>query len=318
MKNGIDEAISIRELRVDYGDFVAVRDISMSIPWGEVYGLVGPNGAGKTSTFQVLATLMEPTYGEVTVAGYDVLEQTSGARRVMGYMPDLAPVPSDLKAWEFLDFHADTHALGGRRDRRKRVDECLEIAGLREKRNAWCRALSRGQTQRLVLAKTLLHRPQVLILDEPASGLDPLARRELRLALQRLAADGATVIVSSHILSELAEMCSLLCVMSDGQLLASGTVEDVRRELGRSERQITVTPVNGAGKVREWLDDRGGVGAVREVESKVHFSFQGSDEEQAELMAAMMASGVRIKAFEESGSSFEEILIDVAERSRGQ
>ncbi|MEM9480010.1 MAG: ABC transporter ATP-binding protein [Verrucomicrobiota bacterium] len=317
MKDGTDAAISIRELRVDYGDFVAVRDISMSIPWGEVYGLVGPNGAGKTSTFQVLATLMEPTYGEVTVAGYDVLEQTSAARRVMGYMPDLAPVPSDLKAWEFLDFHADTHALGSRRDRKKRVDECLEIASLTDRRNAWCKSLSRGQTQRLVLAKTLLHRPQVLILDEPASGLDPLARRELRLALQRLAADGATVIVSSHILSELAEMCSLLCVMSDGRLLASGTAAEVKKKLGSAERQISVTPLNGSKPVLDWLSERGGVGSVREEGSKVQFNFQGSDEDQAELMAAMMASGVRIKAFEESGSTFEEILIDVAERSRG-
>src|SRR5210317_871681 len=122
----MDGAIEIRDLRVDYGDFVAVHDVSLSVPRGEVFGLVGPNGAGKTRTFKVLATLMEPTYGEVSLAGSDVLEETSAARRILGYMPDLAPVPSDLKVWEFLDFHADTHALGNRAQRRERVDECLE------------------------------------------------------------------------------------------------------------------------------------------------------------------------------------------------
>ena len=268
-------AIEIRDLRVDYGDFIAVHDVSMSIPWGEVYGLVGPNGAGKTSTFNVLATLMEPTYGDVKVAGYDVLEETSEARRVLGYMPDLAPVPSDLKAWEFLDFHADTHALGSRAARRERVDECLDVVELKDKRDAWCKSLSRGQTQRLVLAKTLLHRPQVLIHDEPASGLDPLSRRNLRRTLQRLAKEGITVIVSSHILSELAEMCSLLCVMNEGQLLASGTADQVRAELGRSERLLSVTTLNGTEPVVAWLRTRDGVHDVTVDGMQVGFGFQG-------------------------------------------
>jgi len=147
-----DPAIEIKDLRVDYGDFVAVNDISLTIPSGVVYGLVGPNGAGKTSTFKVLTTLMEPTYGEVNVAGFDIFESAEEARRVMAYMPDLAPVPSDLKLWEFLDFHADTHRLGRASERRERVDECLKIVNLYEKRSAWCKELSRGQTQRLVLA----------------------------------------------------------------------------------------------------------------------------------------------------------------------
>ena len=258
--NGVKEAaIEIRDLRVDDGNFIAVHDVSLTIPRGEVFGLVGPNGAGKTSTFKVLATLMEPTYGEVRLAGCDVLEDTSAARRIMGYMPDLAPVPSDLKVWEFLDFHADTHALGSRAARRERVDECLEQVNLMDKRMAWCKALSRGQTQRLVLAKTLLHRPRVLILDEPASGLDPLSRRELRQSLQRLARDGATVLVSSHILSELAEMCSSLCVMNQGRLLASGTADEVRSALGRSERTLMVTVLERVDELVHWLEQHDGV-----------------------------------------------------------
>lgn len=309
-------AIEIRDLRVDYGNFVAVHDVDMQIPWGEVFGLVGPNGAGKTSTFRVLATLMEPTYGEVSIAGHDVLEQTSAARRVMGYMPDLAPVPSDLRVWEFLDFHADTHAIGNRRTRRERLEECLEIVDLTGKREAWCRALSRGQTQRLVLAKTLLHRPRVLILDEPASGLDPLSRRELRLALQRLADQGATVFVSSHILGELAEMCSSLCVMNEGRLLASGSTTNVRRELGRADRQLAVTTLDGHEKIRKWLDGRDGVHDVTVEEPEVRFGYKGDDEGQAKLLEAMVRDGLRVKAFEERSHSFEDILVEVAEQNR--
>lgn len=311
-------AIEIRDLRVDYGDFVAVNDVSLSIPRGVVFGLVGPNGAGKTSTFNVLATLMDPTYGEVTLAGHDVLEAPSAVRRVMGYMPDMAPVPSDLKAWEFLDFYADTHALGGRAARRERVAECLEAVHLSEKRDSWCRALSRGQTQRLVLAKTLLHRPQILILDEPASGLDPLSRRELRLTLQALAADGVTVLVSSHILSELAEMCSLLCVMNQGRILSTGTADHVRRELGRSDRLLCVTVAAGQDALLDWLARRVEVHDVERDGAEVRFGFKGDNDGQAALLAEMVAAGLRIKSFEERGSSFEQILVQVAEGNRVQ
>ena len=136
-----EAAIEIRDLRVDYGDFVAVDDVSLSIPYGEVFGLVGPNGAGKTSTFKVLATLMEPTYGEVKLAGMDVLEETEQAREILGYMPDLAPVPADLRLWEFLLFYAEIHRLGSRRERMDRVEECLETVNLADKRNAWCKKL---------------------------------------------------------------------------------------------------------------------------------------------------------------------------------
>lgn len=311
-----ESGIVIKDLRVDYGDFVAVNDISLTIPSGVVYGLVGPNGAGKTSTFRVLTTLMEPTYGEVNVAGFDIFESAEEARRVMAYMPDLAPVPSDLKLWEFLDFHADTHRLGGASDRRERVDECLKIVNLYDKRNAWCKDLSRGQTQRLVLAKTLLHRPKVLILDEPASGLDPLSRREMRIALQALAAEGATVVVSSHILSELAEMCSSLCVMNQGELLASGTAEEVRRALGRAERNLSVMTSGDSEKVEAWLEGRAGVSELKVDGSRVGFQFLGGGEEQERLLIELVNAGLKIRSFEEESSSFEEILVRVAEGNR--
>jgi ABC-2 type transport system ATP-binding protein len=309
-------AIDIRSLRVDYGDFVAVDDLSLTVPPGEVFGLVGPNGAGKTSTFRVITTLMEPTYGEVILDGVDVLEDLESARRIIGYMPDLAPVPSDLRVWEFLDFHAAAYGLGTKAQRRERVAECLEEVALTDQRNKWCKELSRGQTQRVVLAKTLLHRPRVLILDEPASGLDPLARRDLRNALRRLADTGATVFVSSHILSELAEMCSSLCVMNRGKLLASGTVEEVRHQLGNTERTLTATLLGRHEEAREWLSSHTAVHELRISGQQVIFGFKGDDEAQADLMEGLVRLGIRMRAFEEKRSSFEDILVEVAENNR--
>ncbi len=313
---GVTPAIDIRSVRVDYGDFVAVDDLTLTIPPGEVFGLVGPNGAGKTSTFRVLTTLMEPTYGEVILDGVDVFEDIESARRIIGYMPDLAPVPTDLKVWEFLDFHAAAYGLGTRAQRRERVAECLEEVSLTDQRNNWCKALSRGQTQRVVLAKTLLHRPRVLILDEPASGLDPLARRDLRNALRKLAKTGATVFVSSHILSELAEMCSSLCVMNRGRLLASGTVDQVRHQLGNTERTLTATLLGRQEEAGEWLAAQPAVHELRIVEAQIIFGFKGTDDAQADLMAGLIQLGFRIRAFEERRSSFEDILVEVAESNR--
>ena len=309
-------AIDIRDLRVDYGNFVAVNDLTLSVPRGEVFGLVGPNGAGKTSTFRVLATLMEPTYGEVFLDGVDVLEDRESARRIIGYMPDLAPVPADLRVWEFLDFHANAYGLGTRSVRRIRVDECLERTNLKEQRNSWCKELSRGQTQRVVLAKTLLHRPRVLILDEPASGLDPLARRELRMTLRDLARDGATVFISSHILSELAEMCTSVCVMNRGRLLASGTAEQVRRQLGANSRQITLTVLEAAQAAAAWLESHPETESIEISENRVMFHFHGEPESQADLITGLIGHGIRLRAFEEKQSSFEEILVEIAESNR--
>lgn len=316
MTDSMKPAIDIRTLRVDYGDFTAVNDLTLSVPPGEVFGLVGPNGAGKTSTFKVLTTLMEPTYGEVFLDGVDVLEDVESARRIIGYMPDLAPVPSDLRVGEFLEFHAAAYGLGKRSQRLERVAECLEEVALADQRNSWCKELSRGQTQRVVLAKTLLHRPRVLILDEPASGLDPLARRDLRNALRKLAVTGATVFVSSHILSELAEMCSSLCVMNKGRLLASGTADEVREKLGSNKRTITTTLLGRQEEAVEWLSSRDSVLDPKVIGQQVEFEFSGNDEAQADLMEGLIGLGLRLRSFEEKRSSFEDILVGVAESNR--
>ncbi len=178
--------IRTTDLRVDYDGVNAVRDLTLFIPTGEVFGLIGPNGAGKTSTIRVLATLLQPTYGEAMVAGIDILEQPDRAHRILGYMPDTPPVYEDLRCWEFLDLFAGAYFLD-RRERRRRVEECLEQVDLGSKRRILAGTLSTGMRQRLTLAKTLLPDPQVLLLDEPASGLDPIARIEMRDLLKNLA-----------------------------------------------------------------------------------------------------------------------------------
>lgn len=309
-------AIDIRDLRVDYERFTAVHDLTLTVPAGEVFGLVGPNGAGKTSTFKVLASLMQPTYGEVFLSGVDVLEDKEAARRVIGYMPDLAPVPRDLKCGEFLRFYARAQGLGNTRQCAERADECLEEVALTDHKNHWCHKLSRGQTQRLVLAKTMLHSPKVLILDEPASGLDPLARRELRGTLRKLASQGATIFISSHILTELAEMCTSICVMSRGKLLASGTVDQVREQLGDDSRSISVVPLQALTQVPEWIRNIDGVTDARLDADALALDFLGDDETQADLLEEIIRRGLRIRGFTERRSSYEEILIGVAERSR--
>ena len=309
-------AIDIRDLRVDYDRFTAVHDLTLTVPAGEVFGLVGPNGAGKTSTFKVLASLMQPTYGEVFLSGVDVLEDKEAARRVIGYMPDLAPVPRDLKCGEFLRFYARAQGLGNARQCAERADECLEEVSLTDHKNHWCHKLSRGQTQRLVLAKTMLHSPKVLILDEPASGLDPLARRELRGTLRKLASQGSTIFISSHILTELAEMCTSICVMSRGKLLASGTVDQVREQLGDDSRSISVVPLQTLTQVPDWIRNIDGVTDAQLDADALALDFLGDDEAQANLLEEIIRRGLRIRGFTERRSSYEEILIGVAERSR--
>ena len=310
-------ALEIRDLRVDYGEFVAVDEISLEVPKGEVIGIVGPNGAGKTSTFKVISTLLEPTYGDIKLCGIDILENQEAARRILGYMPDLAPVPRDLRVFEFLDLYADAHRLGSKKARRSRVDECLEAVNLMDKRTSWCKEMSRGQTQRLVLAKTMLHCPKVLVLDEPASGLDALSRREMRLSLRQLADDGATVVISSHILEELAEMCTALCIMSLGKIVSRGSAEDVRRELGQTIQSLVATLVDQPDNAAKWLGDQAGVDTVAVTQgNRVTCNFDGDGAAQADLLAAMIGAGFRVRAFGEGRSSFEDILANVASEAR--
>ena len=302
------------DLRVDYGDFAAVDSLSLTVPFGEVFGLVGPNGAGKTSSFKVLATLMEPTFGEVFLCGIDIALQPEKARRMLGYMPDLAPVPTDLKCWEFLDLYAAAHGLT-ENARRTRIRECLQRVDLEDKREAICSSLSRGMKQRLVLAKTLLHRPKVMLLDEPASGMDPVSRAALRRTLKELAEDGTTVLVSSHILSELSDMCTSVGFMAGGKLVDAGKIDDVLARQGSAERQIKVELLDDESAAACQQAIEGAVpGAVTAVGRVVSFAMDGDGAEQVALLRKLVELGLPVRSFEEKRTSIEDVLLELDQK----
>ena len=216
------------DLTKKYDDIFAIRSIELDLLEGDLFGFIGPNGAGKTTTMRIISTLLSPSWGEAYVCGYSVHTKPKEIRRLVGYMPDFFGVYDDMTVVEYLEFFAAAYRINGEA-RRKRVDEMLDVVDLEFKRDAYANTLSRGQTQRLGLARTLIHDPQVLLLDEPLSGLDPRARIEMRNLLRRLGQMGKTIIVSSHILPELADLCNKVGIIEQGELLYSGPVADIVR-----------------------------------------------------------------------------------------
>src|ERR687887_397154 len=222
--------IETRDLTKMYGDLYALNRLTIKLERGDVYGFIGPNGAGKTTTMRILATLLNPSWGEASVCGYSIYNGAKDIRRVIGYMPDFFGVYDDMKVIEYLEFFAAAYRIKGPQ-RRKTCEDVLELVDLTYKRDALVTSLSRGMTQRLGLARVLLHEPQVLLLDEPASGLDPRARIEMRGLLKELRTMGKTILVSSHILPELADICNKIGIIEQGTLLVNGAVTDVMRQV---------------------------------------------------------------------------------------
>src|SRR5271166_2282288 len=230
--------IETRDLTKMYGDLYALNRLTLKLEKGDVYGFIGPNGAGKTTTMRILATLLNPTWGEATVCGFSIYNGAKDIRRVMGYMPDFFGVYDDMKVIEYLEFFAAAYRIKGP-ERRQKCDQVLDLVELGYKRDALVTSLSRGMTQRLGLARVLLHQPDVLLLDEPASGLDPRARIEMRGLLKELRSMGKTILVSSHILPELADICNKIGIIERGKLLFNGDVQSAIRQV----RQHTVLHV---------------------------------------------------------------------------
>ena len=222
--------IETHELTKMYGELYALNRLNLTLNQGDVYGFIGPNGAGKTTTMRILSTLLNPSWGEATVCGYSIYTGSKEIRRVIGYMPDFFGVYDDMKVVEYLEFFASAYRIKGAA-RRKICEEVLELVDLTYKRDALVTSLSRGMTQRLGLARTLLHDPQVLLLDEPASGLDPRARIEMRALLKELRTMGKTILVSSHILPELADICNKIGIIEQGCLLVNGEVTEVMKQV---------------------------------------------------------------------------------------
>jgi ABC-2 type transport system ATP-binding protein len=263
-----EPAVVIEGLTKRYGDVLAVRDLRLEIARGSVYGLIGPNGAGKTTTFAVLASLLEPTAGSVRLLGLDPSREPRQVRRIMGYMPDVLGVYDDLSVEEYLEFFAASYRIP-KAQRAGVIDGLLELVDLVEKRRTAVNSLSRGMKQRLSLARALVHDPEVLILDEPASGLDPRARVELRNLLVELKDMGKTFIVSSHILAELEEMCTEIGIMEGGQLLATGPPRTILEELG-GLRTLEVRFADGTQERFEVADEAAQLALLRRLVTEEH------------------------------------------------
>ncbi len=304
--------IRVRDLRVDYDTTCAVRNLSLDVGKGEVCGLIGPNGAGKTTTMRAILGLIEPTYGEITLAGVDMRERPRDACRAVGFMPDFPPMYDDLMCWEFLDLFAASFSIP-RIDRRSVVDRALSLVGLAEKRRAMIVELSRGMRQRLMLAKTLIPSPQVLMLDEPASGLDPQGRIDLKNVIKGLAAEGRTVLISSHILSEMSEFCTSVAIMERGRMVISGTIAEVQEQV-MGGLVLLVEVIGDPANVRSIVAADPLAGTIEQTENTFSIPYRGDPSQASDLLAALIREGVRVSSFARRREGLEELFLKVGAR----
>jgi ABC-2 type transport system ATP-binding protein len=314
----VSEIVRTEGLVKRYDGTLAVAGIDLSVEQGEIFGLVGPNGAGKTTMLRILATLLMPSAGTAEIAGLSVTRNPDQVRRVLGFMPDSFGVYDDMKVWEYLDFFARCYGIGPA-DRRRMIGDLLELVDLGSKRDNYVQTLSRGMQQRLCLAHALVHDPQVLLLDEPASGLDPRARVELRELLRELRSLGKTILISSHILPELEELCTSVAIVDRGQVLAQGRVSDIERRL-RFGAVLRVRLLL-EGEALEAACDRFGedadvATAVLLDDGTIELGFRGDDAATARLLAQSIAAGLPIVSFARAASDLEELFLQVTSPDR--
>ena len=298
-----------------YGDLVAVDGLSLKIEPGEMFGFIGPNGAGKSTTIRFLATLLKATGGEATVNGHSVTREPLAVRRSVGYMPDSFGVYDGMKVWEFLDFFAVAYQIPSAR-RRQVVGDVLDLLDLTTKREAFVNGLSRGMKQRLCLAKTLVHDPPVLILDEPASGLDPRARVEVKALLKELRNMGKTILISSHILTELADCCTSIGIIEKGKLLMHGPIDEVYHRIRRN-RVVQIKFLDNAEAGLAILRSTPETRQVQVDTNLVTVELAADDDQVAALLERLVAEGVRMNSFAEKEPTLEDVFMLVTKGEVG-
>jgi ABC-2 type transport system ATP-binding protein len=304
--------IEMRDLTKMYGDLYALNRLTLRLERGDVYGFIGPNGAGKTTTMRILATLLNPTWGEATVCGYSIYNGAKDIRRLIGYMPDFFGVYDDMKVVEYLEFFAAAYRIKGL-ERRQKCDQVLELVDLGYKRDALVTSLSRGMTQRLGLARVLLHEPQVLLLDEPASGLDPRARIEMRGLLKELRNMGKTILVSSHILPELADICNKIGIIERGKLLFDGDVQSAIRQV-RQRTVLTVVVGNNLGMLaKEQLQKHGDIATVelKEDEETMLVTLNEDVHDGSFIADLLVKNSFRLKMLKEEEIDLEDVFMGI-------
>jgi ABC-2 type transport system ATP-binding protein len=295
--------IRTHDLTKKYGDFFAIRSIELNLSPGDLFGFIGPNGAGKTTTMRIISTLLPASWGEAYVDGHSIYTHPKEIRRMIGYMPDFFGVYDDMKVIEYLEFFAAAYRIHGPR-RRQVCEQMLETVDLAFKRDAMANTLSRGQTQRLGLARVLLHDPQVLLLDEPLSGLDPRARIDMRNLLKSLGEAGKTIIVSSHILPELADVCNKIGVIEKGQLQVNASVAEVMRQVRRSPL-LRIRLRDRLEEAARQLEADPMVASIKIQQDELAVTLQVGSEDFSGLLEGLVRSGFRVREFSEDQPSLE-------------
>ena len=299
--------IELIDFGKDYGDFTAVERLNLKIAAGEMFGFIGPNGAGKSTTMRFLATLLKATRGEGIVNGHSVTQDPMGVRQSVGYMPDNFGVYDGMRVWEFLDFFAVAYQIP-RSKRKQVISDVLELLDLTHKRDDYVNGLSRGMKQRLCLAKTLVDDPPVLILDEPSSGLDPRARVEVKALLKELRRMGKTILISSHILTELADCCTSIGIIERGQMLMHGPIDEVYRKI-RGDRMVEVKFIDGMDVGLSVIRSSPHVRNVQVNNNSVTLELVTDDRGVAELLQQLVSQGVGIRSFAEKEPTLEDVFM---------
>ena len=307
--------VEIRDLSKHYGEFVALDNLSLTLNRGSILGFIGPNGAGKTTTIRILVGLSRPTSGVARIAGADCVRDLAKVRRLVGYMPDKFGSYDNMRVREYLDFFGAAFGIP-RKERRNRIGEVLELTNSTWMQDRYVESLSHGMQQRVGIARTLLHKPEVLILDEPANGLDPEARIEMRNILLRLASEGKTLIVTSHILPELSRICDKVAIVAGGKLRAFGTLQEVTRELSQL-RTMEIQFLSAAGltqvgdKLKKILEPTAEV-TVSATEFIIRCRTSASDETMADVLRQLIVAGDKVAQFREVAGDLEEAFVSAA------
>ena len=303
--------IETNDLTKKYGELFALERLTIKLEQGDVYGFIGPNGSGKTTTMRILATLLNPSWGEASVCGYSIYTGSKDIRRAIGYMPDFFGVYDDMKVTEYLEFFAAAYRIQGPA-RRKKVDEVLELVDLTYKRDALVTSLSRGMTQRLGLARVLLHEPQVLLLDEPASGLDPRARIEMRKLIKRLRSMNKTIMLSSHILPELADICNKIGIIERGKLIFNGTVDEAKRAV-RQGYVFLVSVGDRNEEAAKRLESFGEVGKVEVLPAtaSLRVTLKDGHDDGSFIPERLIAERFKLRSFQEEEIDIEDVFMGI-------
>ncbi|MCA9127614.1 MAG: ABC transporter ATP-binding protein [Planctomycetales bacterium] len=314
MTNTSDPVVQTQNLTKRYGEFCALDDLTIHVSRGEILGFIGPNGAGKTTTIKILVGLSRPTSGTASITGVNCSENASKIKRLVGYMPDKFGSYDNMRVREYLDFFGAIFGLNGKA-RQKRIDEVMEITDATYMQDKFVESLSHGMQQRVGIARTLLHDPEVLILDEPANGLDPKARIEMREILLRLAAEGKTLIVTSHILPELARICDTVAIITGGRLRAFGQLDEVMRDLCPLRNyEVQLVEIDDMEKANQLLQQPLGDTQISVSKQERTLRFPTADTEQAlaGILQSLVSNGIQVAQFREVASDLEDAFLSVA------